>query len=239
MHVMCMSEWSFLFSPQVKLYITRKLIACLILGYLVFHLARFLVYGLSFWLRQQLLADPASYFLYTYLNIYSFTPHNVTVRKLTPSAKKQNDVLLQLSIYVIEFDYKFSNLILYGVILVETIVLIIAFKRSVMERKSLMGDKKSKKPRKSATERKLVLSVLAVCFLYIVLTGPTNLHGALVMPYFGENRASFMDKSWFSFLLVQSDMLNHSLNIFVYLSMNSKFRKIFMHLFCFKRHLKL
>ena len=119
-----------------------------------------------------------------------------------------------------------------------TSLLVIASKRSVKERKSLMGGKK-KTTGNQATERKLVLSVLAVCFIYIVLTGPKNLHGALAMPYFNDYRASFMNENWFSFLTVQSDLLNHSLNIFVHLSMNSKFRKIFIDLFCFKRNLKL
>ena len=69
--------------------------------------AVFFVYGLSFWLLQQLLADPASYFLYTFVSIkfYSLTPRNVTMRRLTPSAQKQNtDVLLQLSVVVTELD---------------------------------------------------------------------------------------------------------------------------------------
>ena len=123
------------------------------------------------------------------------------------------------------------NPILYGIIVVATILLIIAFKRSIREKKSLTGKTKAIN---SAKEKRLVPSVIAVCVIYIFTAGPRQM--LFIIGLFDLrfiNRGPYYIYAMVLFILLLA--VNHSINIFVYLTMNSKFRGRFKVLFGFTR----
>ena len=117
---------------------------------------------------------------------------------------------------------KIVNPILYGTIVIATILLIIAFGRSIRERKSLTNKTKGGN---SAKELRLVQSVIAVCVIFIVTSSLKNVVRIMdlinirwrispVYPYL-----PYIDE-----LVDLREAVNHSINIFVYLVVNSKFR---------------
>ena len=169
----------------------------------------------------QLRYDPASYL------------PNTTDWTMTPSAQQKHDILLHIESDTRLIAFNCSTFVLFGIILVGTILLIILFKRSVNERISLMGDRKIKKASNSAKETRLIKSVIAVCVIYILLSGNRHWfdvmwlsHNLDLIPLYVQHALDLI------FHLL--DIFNHSINIFVYFYMNSEFRRSFIKLFCFK-----
>ena len=127
------------------------------------------------------------------------------------------------------------NVVMYVLLLLGTTLFIIVFKRSIQSRKSLTAGKKQNN---SSKERRLMKSVLLVSIIYIITSGPLNID-RLIRFFFHTiggmefERRDTHGKIYF----IPIDILksiNHCFNIFVYLPMNSKFRRIFCHMFCLK-----
>ena len=123
------------------------------------------------------------------------------------------------------------NYMLYTIIVIGTTLLVILFKRSIRVRKSLIAKQGTKKM--SAKEAKLVQCVIAVCVIYIVCCTPLNVYDTIkslgllqrirIVPYL--DRLAFLARS-----------VNHSVNIFAYLAINSSFRSQLWSLLCFSCH---
>ena len=132
------------------------------------------------------------------------------------------------------------NIFLYGVIILATILLIILFQRSNRRRKILIAKHKSDD---SAKETKVYKAVIWVCVLYIFTAGPNNVFrmllylGLLVKLENGHNM--ILTSMYCQHFVMVIHSLNHSTNIFVYLSVNSRFRKQFCKTFLFKNNEKL
>ena len=115
---------------------------------------------------------------------------------------------------------------LYGLIIIETVVLVIVFTRSVRARAVLVANQGTTKM--STKEVRLIKSVIAVCVIYIVTCSPQNVFGTLL-----RVNIQAADGRLFWPLTYFARSLNHVMNIFAYLSMNAHFRAQFRSLFCF------
>ena len=146
---------------------------------------------------------------------------------MLPNITRQSIKLHNIDFYGRLVMVKMTNQILYGTIAIATILLIMAFKRSVRERKSLTAKTKTSL---SARERRLVQSVIAVCVIFIVTSSPINIIRIeeVISDKWSYNYSLFLYVIQVSSLL---EAFNHSINIFVYLSMSSKFRGRFKGLF--------
>ncbi|KAK3729783.1 hypothetical protein RRG08_022096 [Elysia crispata] len=202
-----------MFPLKVKLIFTRKSIAYLILAAFAYETITTSVYFHGYSIQQRALAKyidaiqrngthspssglPAGFY------------HGVHVQSLALMAGCSG-----------------PNYVLYALIVVETVVLVIVFTRSVRARKSLVAKQGTTKMSKK--EVRLIQSVVAVCVIYFLTCTPKNLFDTVVYlklfaigPFFGLT-AQFV-KSF-----------NHAMNIFAYLSINSHFRAQFKSLFCF------
>ena len=148
-------------------------------------------------------------------------------RRINPSIRRTFIIFSDIDNFGRMAIVEMANPLLYGTIAIATILLVMAFKRSVRERKSLTGKTKTSL---SAREKRLVQSVIAVCVIFIVTSSPINIirieqvisdkwyYNFFVFPY--VNRVSSLLEAF-----------NHSINIFVYLSTNSKYRGRFKDLF--------
>ena len=132
------------------------------------------------------------------------------------------------------------NIFLYGVIILATILLIILFQRSNRRRKVLTAKHKSDE---SAKETKVYKAVIGICVLYIFTAGPNNVFR--MMLYLNLLRKIiYSDEMALASMYCQHVVkvmhsLNHTTNIFVYLSVNPRFRKQFCKTFLFKKDEKL
>ena len=125
------------------------------------------------------------------------------------------------------------NPILYGTIVTAAFLLIIAFRRSIRERKYLTDKTKAGN---SDKERKLVQFVITVIIIFIVTSSPKIAIRIMDFIYayrwiFGPAYPYF---PYINRLVLFLEEIYHSINIFVYLSMNSKFRSRFQGLFGLK-----
>ena len=181
----------------------------------------YLSYAVIYELRIRITTDPASY--------TSYTVDNATRYTWTPSVLNKvsflNTILYQTQLAALYF----SNNILYGLVILETTLLIIFFKRSVKDRKAMLGDKK---PNDTAKEKRLIQSVIAVCAIYIVTAFPKT----LLRINFELTFSDYLNYTTMQNSLEFFDVINHSVNIFVYLKMNRRFRDKFITLFCSKRN---
>ena len=138
-----------------------------------------------------------------------------------PDTQRVYVTIIDIIFYGLLIMVDMMNPILYLTIMVGTGLLIIAFKNSIREKKSLTGKTKSGN---SVKETSLVQSVIAVCNIFIV-TSSSIIRvriidsidirwrvGSSDLPYYVNGLVSFLE------------VVNHSINIFVYLAMNSKFR---------------
>ena len=132
-----------------------------------------------------------------------------------------------------ELVITFLNMILYVLIITETVLLLVFFQRNMKSRVSLVSK------RNSVKEKRLIKSVIGVCFLFIVTSMPRNidsLHG--VWPH-ASNSYAHRDFLLVVYSLYQLlDGINHSFNLFVYMAVNSKFRTSLLRLFTSRRALK-
>ena len=127
------------------------------------------------------------------------------------------------------------NVVMYVLLLLGTTLFIIVFKRSIQSRKSLTAGKKQNH---STKERRLMKSVLLVCIIYIITSGPLSID-RLIRFFFHtiDGMQHILRDTHGKVYFIPIDILksiNHCFNIFVYLPMNSKFRRIFCHMFCLK-----
>ena len=135
--------------------------------------------------------------------------------------------------YIYRIIQQISNniftVILYGTIVVETVLLIFFFKVNMKSRASLVSSKNEKN---LAKENRLIKSVIGVCVFYIVTSSPRNLDQLMaMMPY------SFLLYSLRNFIVVLYglypvlDGINHSFNLFIYIAVNPRFRVSLARLF--------
>ena len=209
-----------IYLPQVKRVITPRFITSTILGYTAVQTTAFLSYVVLYDLRSRITRDPASFFVYN---------GTYTYREMFPSSQKKLNFLSDIFENIQLAALYLSNNFLYGIVILETTLLIILFKRSVKDRKAMLGDKK---PNDTVKEKRLVQSVIAVCAIYIVTAFPKTLlrmHTSLKLSPYLEYTTVQRSLEFF-------DLINHSINIFVYLKMNRRFRDKFITVFCTKRN---
>ena len=207
-----------LYFPQVKGLITRKLTTCLIVGYLPFQLTAASV----FLIKETVLI--------TIIESYS------------PSYLERSDCLLKnfRFILIVMDSVRLSinivpNAIIYILLLVGTILFLVVFKRSIQARKSLTATKKQSD---SAKEKRLMQSVLVVCVIYILTSGPRTIEKMIST---GSNLFANINllvhiPSYVKYVFLVLQAINHLFNIFVYLAINSTFRKIFCKIFMPRSH---
>ena len=216
------------FNPQVKRIFTRQSIIGLMLGYLVI-----LVLGMA----AQIIATKYSseYFRFTDVqflidlygedNFYHYLKCNVHKKMIA------NAIMIYCRLVLAACP----NAVMYVLLLLGTTLFIIVFKRSIQSRKSLTAGKKQNN---STKERRLMKSVLLVCIIFIITSGPLSIDRLIrfffhTIDYMELIRRDPHGKVYF----IPIDILksiNHCFNIFVYLTLNSKFRRIFCHMFCLK-----
>ena len=215
-------------NPQVKRIFTRQSIIGIMLGYLVI-----LVLGVAATIiaRKYVL----EYFRFTDVTflIDVYGEENFWYYLACNVHKKQ--IAQDISYYCRLILAACPNVVMYVLLLLGTTLFIIVFKRSIHSRKSLTAGNKQNH---STKERRLMKSVLLVCIIYIITSGPLNID-RLIRFFFHTIggmeivRRKVHGKVYF----IPIDILksiNHCFNIFVYLPMNSKFRRIFCHMFCLK-----
>ena len=207
-----------IYLPQVKRVITPRFITSTILGYTAVQAAAFLSYVVLYQLNFRIVADPASYFV-----------DNATRLKWIPSVLNKSRFLIITLFRTQLVALYLSNNFLYGIVILETTLLIIIFKRSVKDRKAMLGDKK---PNDTAKEKRLIQSVIAVCAIYIVTAFPKT----LLRVNYSLRFSPYLSLTTIQRTLEFFDLINHSVNIFVYLKMNRRFRDKFISLFCSKRN---
>ena len=192
---------------------------CVILGFLVFQIASIVVTS-------------------TLLE-HSETVYQDSDNKSTGDVRSQlwhrYIFLYWMRLYIRMIITHFFTMALYGIIIIETILLIFFFKLNMKSRKSLVGKKKE---RNSAKEKRLVKSVIGVCVFFIITSCPRNMDrlfslwpGAL-MTVNRHLRVLFPVLYGLYQLL---DGVNHSFNFFVYMAVNSRFRQSFLDLFTSRR----
>ena len=216
------SLYGFGFLPQVKRMITPKRTTGMVLGYLVYVVMTALAFNIISWWQHVILFDRSNYHIVGY-----DTETNRSYYGMLPDVSKKFFQMIRIEEIGRLVMLKMVNPILYGTILIGTILLIVAFKRSIQVRKSLTDKTKAGN---SAKEKRLVQSVIAVCIIFIVTSGPKNLVklmntvGKYWLKYSWWRRIGSIYAAYIDELAIFVEAVNHSINIFVYLSMNSKFR---------------
>ena len=205
--------------------ITPKRTTGMVLGYLVYLVMTALAFNIiSWWWQHVISSDRSNYHIVGY-----DTETNRSYYGMLPDVSKKFIQMISIEEIGRLVMLNMVNPILYGTILIGTILLIVAFKKSIQVRKSLTDKTKAGN---SAKEKRLVQSVIAVCIIFIVTSGPKNL--VTLMDTVGKywlNYNNWWRRSlghiydlYIDELAIFVEAVNHSINIFVYLSMNSKFR---------------
>ena len=212
------------FCSQVKLIFTPKTTINLILGYLAPQIVLVMItISGSVWFSI-IDDDP----------VYYNGSHNYD----SPNADDPYALAWWLGNTLATYVCYIPNIFLYGVIMLATILLIILFQRSNRRRKILLAKHKSTE---SAKETKVYKAVIGVCVLYIITAGPNNVFR--MMLYLGvfakHTQQVLLTNVYCRDFVMVIHSLNHSTNIFVYLSVNSRFRKQFCKTFLFKKNEKL
>ena len=160
----------------------------------------------------------------------------------SPDAQRQYDTAELLHRTIPSYTGYGVNLLLYVVITIATTLLVILFSRSNKQRNILMA---KKKPESSAKDAKVYKAVIVVCALYIVTAGPNNLLRMFInLGILDRLLPSRLDMRliiyvYFQYVMMVFHAINHSVNIFVYLTFNSRFRSKFMEIFCRKKHAQM
>ena len=197
------------------------------MGYLAYLMTATLAFNLLEWQKRVFYRDPAYRYIYFHKRL------NVSISALLPGVQEKMMKLDDIQDLGRLVAINLVNPILYGTIVIATILLIIAFRRSIRERKSLTDKTKGGN---SAKETKLVQSVIAVCVIFILTSSPRNAIRIMDFIYDYRWRISpvYPYLPYIDRLVLFLEAINHSTNIFVYLSMNSKFRDRFKGLFGLK-----
>ena len=164
--------------------------------------------------------------------------YNGVFGRLGTCARRKLDITMKVKWYTIVFVKAGPNFIMYSLLLLGSILFIIVFKRGIQARKSLTAKKNHSD---SVKERRLMQSILVMCIIYIITSCPRTVNRVLIF-IFNLVESDFEDiyysvalEQYFFVPQYMLQSINHSFNIFVYLSMNSKFRRIFCQMFCLKR----
>ena len=164
-----------------------------------------------------------------------FDSDNTSTEDVTLQLLDRYVFFLEIRRYIRMIITHFFNMALYGIIIIETILLIFFFKLNMKSRTSLVGKKKE---RNSAKEKRLVKSVIGVCVFFIITSCPRNMDrlyavwpGALM----AVNRHLLVLFPVLYGLYQLLDGVNHSFNLFVYMAVNSRFRQSFLDLFTSRR----
>ena len=164
--------------------------------------------------------------------------YNGVFGRLGTCARRKLDITMKVKWYTIVFVKAGPNFIMYSLLLLGSILFIIVFKRGIQARKSLTAKKNHSD---SVKERRLMQSILVMCIIYIITSGPRTVNRVLQVIFnlvesdFEDIYYSVARQQYFIVLQYMLQSINHSFNIFVYLSMNSKFRRLFCQMFCLKR----
>ena len=210
-----------IFFPQVKRIVTPKRTTGVILGYWIYVVLTTLALNVINWWRRTVTSDLSNYII-----MYD-KEWNRSFYTMLPDVRRKYIKFFYIDHYGRLVMLNLINPLLYCTIAIATILLIMAFKRSVRERKSLTGKTKTSL---SAREKRLVQSVIAVCVIFILTSSPINIMRIeeVISDKWSYNYSLFLYVERVSYLL---EAFNHSINIFVYLSINSKFRGRFKGLF--------
>ena len=154
-------------------------------------------------------------------------------RILIPSAREKLDLIVVIDRSIDMIAVRVLKGVLFGVVVIATILLIVLFKRSFEKKISMTGNKDSKM---SVKEVKVIKSVIAVCAVYIITFTPEVIYSSVEFFFVRYDVLSDFDFDIKTFYIHELVLLlrtvNHSINIFVYLAVNSNFKKIFMGMFC-------
>ena len=198
----------------------------MILGYMLLQVLAVTVHFGAEAYHSMLFRDPAS-----------FKPNGW---QYTACTSHKVNIIGQVKLYTNGIVSTGCNMIMYALLLLGTTLFVICLTKGVQARKSLMAKKDGND---SAKERRLIKTVIVVCIIYIITAGPISLNRALlylvdaaretwVYILIKYEQISFNPYYRISLNLLQN--INHCFNIFVYLPMNSKFRRIFCQMFCLK-----
>ncbi|GFR83330.1 chemosensory receptor A [Elysia marginata] len=212
------------FPLKVKAIVTRKLIVSLILGGAMYELTAVIVGFVGVYIALKGSKEIITIPYFDENGGYRLNITNTETRDFGASILK------------ISFMYRSTipNYILYAAIVIGTVLLVFKFWQSVRVKQSLMAVKGPQKM--SAAEKRLIKSVVAVCVIYIVTVTPLNLTDTL---YFIDSNLVPLNVLWVYVLMLAVSLtrsFNHAINIFVYLVVNSNYRKQFINLFCFGSH---
>ena len=205
---------------QIKQMFTLKRTIGILLGYFAVAMVLLSIFAAAGYWYNQLLFNPA-YRIFIYDNVTNrvqsfFRPGLLSLFKLAADIGRPG----------MRWTYNTLNVLFYAATVVGTIMLVIVFKRSIKERTSLTGKDTQKH---SAKEKRLIQSVLGVCAIYIFTASPAHLYSAANLWALGRFRWYFLVGEFFAAI----EAVNHSVNIFVYLLFNLRFRETFMRIFCF------
>ena len=165
-HFVALKDLFVFIFPQVKRIITPKRTTGVILGYWIYVVMTTLAFNVVKRFRMNIYRD-RSHFIIMYNNEWNFSYY-----RMLPNFKRKVIKLQNIEFYGRLVMVKMTNQILYGTIAIATILLIMAFKKSLRERKSLTGKTKTSH---SAREKRLVQSVIAVCVIFILTSSPINI----------------------------------------------------------------
>ena len=219
------------FFSQVKSIFTPKTTILLILGYIVLQIVVIMMATAGFVQTESLLNNPS----YFNLSVSSYDPI------FSPDVQRQYDTAYLLHVTITSYTAYGVNLFLYVFIIIATTLFIILFSRSNKQRNILMAKDKREY---STKEAKVYKAVIVVCALYIFTAGPNNLLRMFLYLGFLERiipqiGISFIIYWHFQYLFMVFHAVNHSVNIFVYLNFNSRFRIKFMEILCRKKHVQM
>ena len=145
---------------------------------------------------------------------------------------KRQTILFLIRSYGNGLVFALTTLVSYALLLLGTVVFVMVFKWSILKRKSLTTRKRKGD---SAKETRLMLSVFVICVIFIITGGPRTIYR--MADYFFIPLKKSTGITYFIladvFALLQA--VNHTFNIFVYLGMNTQFRKTFCNIFMLKR----
>ena len=193
--------------------ITPTVTTCVIVGFLVFQVATTVI--------------PVTMVALTH---WSHWPTNRTY-DLDKKLSARRYLFMNIYRYLSLAAAAILNMILYGIILIETTLLIIFYKLNVKTRTSLMGTKNA---RNSFKENRLVKSVIGVCVFFIVTLCPRNIDQLYGL--WPDTTATHSLKLRGFLVILYGlyqllDGINHSFNLFVYVAINSRFRSSLSRLF--------
>ena len=198
--------------PQVNRIITPKFSTCTILAY-----APLPIVSETFYYIFNTYYYPI---LYSEINRYYL---------FTCGSQRQHQFQILVNFWK-GLAFALSTMLSYALLLLGTVVFLMIFKRSILKRKSLTTRKKQKN---SARETKLMLNVLVVCVIYLITAAPRTINK--MSEYFGFAFRNYKNTFLIESVLGYFQALNHIFNIFVYLGINTKFRKTFCDIFMLKR----